>query len=242
MVAMNGSRVTLDVLFLVLAGVLIVLSAERATPRLAASALCTSPRTTNDAVEAEFVALLNAYRASSGLAALTPTAGLTRAAVSKSTEIAATGVLEHDSIVDTQARFAACGNASTAIGENLAAGVADAAGVLAQWQASPPHNQNLLGAGFRTLGVARTIAATGTPYWTLELGNAQDAVLSPPGPTTTPPTPITPPVANPGPMVGLVCYAFGSFAPIVACPFGTVPHAIPPACLAQPFPVRAECQ
>jgi uncharacterized protein YkwD len=150
-----------------------------------ASAACTSTRSTNDTDEATMVGLINSYRTSKGLPALTATAGLTRAAISKSQDMASTGVFAHDSISDTMARFSACGNSSSSIAENIAAGNSDPNGTFQQWVNSPEHNANMLGA-YTAIGIGRAYGTyssggqtyTNFAYWTAEFGNVVDTPTS----------------------------------------------------------------
>jgi uncharacterized protein YkwD len=142
-----------------------------------ASSVCTSTRSNNDSEEQSMVGLINAYRTSNGLSALTATTGLTRAAISKSGQMAASGVFAHDSISDTMARFSACGNSSAAIGENIAAGNTTANATFLQWKNSAEHNANMLSPTFTAVGIGRALDASGYAYWTTELGNTVDSAL-----------------------------------------------------------------
>jgi hypothetical protein len=130
------------------------------------------------------VSMINAYRTSKGVAAMTATTGLTRAAISKSQQMAASGTFAHDDIMTTMSRFNACGNSSSSVGENIAAGNMTASATLSQWQNSAEHNANLLSASYTSFGIGRAVDASGYPYWTAEFGNAVDAAL-PSGSTTT---------------------------------------------------------
>lgn len=56
--------------------------------------------------------------------------------------------------------------------ENIAAGRSTAAGVMEQWMTSGGHCRNIMGAGYRTLGVgyATSAASTYRHYWTQDFG------------------------------------------------------------------------
>jgi uncharacterized protein YkwD len=64
-------------------------------------------------------------------------------------------------------------------GENLAAGMPDAAGAFSAWRGSPLHNANMLDPGgvrFRAIGIAR-VQVEGSPwgwYWVTEFGSEVD--------------------------------------------------------------------
>jgi hypothetical protein len=62
----------------------------------------------------------------------------------------------------------------TSVGENIAAGNADAAATFTQWQNSPPHNDNMLGVKyiFKAIGIGRAYGANTSYgwYWTATFG------------------------------------------------------------------------
>ena len=62
-------------------------------------------------------------------------------------------------------------------GENIAAGQATAAEVLAAWKASPGHAANMLSPDFTVLGVS-LVQVSGSPYgwyWTTDFGGRADS-------------------------------------------------------------------
>lgn len=125
--------------------------------------------------EAAFLALINGYRQSRGLAPLTLTPQLTAAAEWLSQDMASKGYFSHiDSLGrDPFQRMADFGyTANTWKGENIAAGYQTAAQVMAGWQSSAGHNANMLNSNFRVIGIGRAYQA-GSPYgyyWTTTFG------------------------------------------------------------------------
>jgi uncharacterized protein YkwD len=110
---------------------------------------------------------VNAVRAANGLARLSDTAELQRAAGVKVDEIAASATLDHASPDGTSMatrvrRFLA----ADAVGETLGflpAGTADDAGaIVGMWMSSPMHRATLLSPTFARAGVAALRAPQGT--------------------------------------------------------------------------------
>lgn len=69
-------------------------------------------------------------------------------------------------------RISAAGYSWSRLGENIAAGQANVATVMAGWMASPGHCSNIMGANFTEVGVACVINLSSTyrTYWTMDLG------------------------------------------------------------------------
>jgi uncharacterized protein YkwD len=116
----------------------------------------------------QVVALVNAERAEAGCGPLTTDARLTAAAQRHSDDMSARGYFSHTSqdgrtFAD---RIAAAGHPAPAA-ENIAAGQASAAAVMAAWMGSPGHRANILDCGHRGIGVG--YAAKGR-YWTQDFG------------------------------------------------------------------------
>jgi uncharacterized protein YkwD len=100
--------------------------------------------TASATAQSEVIALINAYRASNGLQAVSPNGALTAAASWMAGDMAARNYIGHvssDGRSPTQ-RMSAFGYPATSMytGEDLGAGYATAGGVLAGWQASTAHN------------------------------------------------------------------------------------------------------
>ena len=131
--------------------------------------------------EQAFSAGVNAYRAQNGLQPFQLSWALTVSAVWKSTNLAANhdGMLAHDDPGGRSwmQRFTDCGYnpPGSFVGENLAAGNATALATLSQWEASPPHNANMLNPQYTVIGVKRIQSTDQLGwYWTLEFGSALD--------------------------------------------------------------------
>jgi uncharacterized protein YkwD len=134
------------------------------------------PTTGNlDAEEAAFITLLNQYRQQNGLGALRVSPALTAAARWHSGDMAARGYFNHvDSLGRTPFdRVLAFGYPSRAVGENIAAGLGDAAGTFNQWRNSPGHNQNMLG-NYQVTGIGRVTGGPYRVYWTSVFGTVVD--------------------------------------------------------------------
>lgn len=180
--------------------VLCAFSVAAASPRtVVAQTNCDVADAGNDAVEQEFLQLLNSYRSTKGAGALTVSPALNRAAAWMATDLGGRSTLTHtDSLGRSPwVRMPNCGYGSPG-GENLAGGLAyeSAAAALDAWKRSPSHNDVMLAADFREVGIARVYAAGSrySYYWVTTFGYGGGA----PAPTATPapPTPTPVPVAE----------------------------------------------
>lgn len=158
--------------------------------------------TTMDAVEKQFLVLINNYRVQNGLAPLALSYTLTRASAWKSADLGINKYFAHDDLTRTWVeRVRDCGYGyNTWIGENIAAGYTTAQQVFDGWKNSPGHNANMLGANYTAIGIGRYYAA-GSPYgwyWTTDFGGFDDGFSSVAG--DAPPTAIdaAPASAPPG--------------------------------------------
>lgn len=131
-----------------------------------------------DSEEAEFLRLINDYRADNGLPPLALSQSLTRASAWKSQDMASNAYFAHDdpSLDRTFAdRIRDCGYTyNTWLGENLAAGSESAAATFEQWRESPGHDTNMLSENYSAIGIARAYV-DGSPYgwyWTTDFGGA----------------------------------------------------------------------
>jgi uncharacterized protein YkwD len=116
---------------------------------------------------AEAARLLNAYRATRGLAPLRVDARLSAAAADQARMMASTGLLSHDVAGSFAARMQRLG-APTA-SENLGMGYRSVAEAVAAWRASPAHHANLV-RPHRRMGLGRAEVPGGGPaYWALIL-------------------------------------------------------------------------
>ena len=146
-----------------------------------------------DAEEQVFLAKLNEYRATNGLAALQVSVALTRAADAHAQDMATQNYFSHDSIDGTtwSARIKKFYAYSTYLAENIAAGNAGGDATFTQWKNSPGHDANMKGTNYRVIGIARAYnaAATYRWYWVTDFGGYVDEVMTPDGGGTTPPPP-----------------------------------------------------
>jgi uncharacterized protein YkwD len=138
--------------------------------------------------QAEAMRLVNAQRsagASCGsrgaFAAAVPLAwndALTQAGLRHSDDMVARNFFSHTGSDGTSAgmRATAAGYVWSSWGENIAAGQRSVAEVVAGWMASDGHCANIMGPGFRDLGLACVSGNAGTTYgtyWTMVLGSAR---------------------------------------------------------------------
>jgi uncharacterized protein YkwD len=181
-----------------------------------ASALLPAQAAALDEEESTFLTLINDYRQSKGLGTLSTNGKLTDTAVWMATDMATNDYFSHtDSLGrDPFDRMADLGyDYNTWKGENLAAGVPDAATALDLWQGSDGHDKNMLNPHFTVIGISRAYdpGATFGWYWATEFGGQGDPP-PPPAPTPAPvtpqptaaptlatPVPVTPPPPTPAP-------------------------------------------
>lgn len=136
-----------------------------------------------DREEAEFLRLINEYRAANGLGALTSSATINQAAYDFSVDMGERGFFDH---VDPEGRtpfdrMCAAGyepacSGSTAMGENIAAGMESAYEAFDGWRHSPGHNANMLTPEYVAIGIGRAYV-DGSPmgwYWTTDFGGILD--------------------------------------------------------------------
>jgi uncharacterized protein YkwD/uncharacterized protein YraI len=131
-----------------------------------------------DSEEVNFLALINDYRASSGLRPLSVSASLSSAAAYHSIDMAENGYLDHaladgTTVAQNMANFGYNGGTN---GENIAAGTQTAAEAMQIWQGSAAHNANMLSSNFGAIGIGRAYDAA-SPYgwyWTTDFGDESD--------------------------------------------------------------------
>jgi hypothetical protein len=149
-----------------------------------------------DGVSNQIIALVNQARASAGLSPVATNTALVAAAQRHSNDMAATENLSHTGSDGSQfwQRIADAGYGMSTGGENvLYRWDTSAAGAFGQWQASPPHNANMMNPDYYEIGVAWAQAPSGAYYFTMVLASRPGASApSPPQPTAVPPTPIPP--------------------------------------------------
>ena len=128
-----------------------------------------------DAIEAEFLGLLNDYRAANGLSPVMADRALNQGARDYSQLMGENSWFDHtgpDGSSFTERMCAggympACGP-TTYCAENIAAGQRTAATVFEAWRTSPGHNRNMLSSSAVVVGIGRA-EVSGSPYgvyWT----------------------------------------------------------------------------
>ena len=161
---------------------------------------CDTATMAHDSSEMQVINLINQYRASKNLPALTPsTGGLARAAAWFGEDANSTRVLSHtDSLGrSANARLADCGYPRTAwFAEVMGLGGFTPQSIVEGWKNSPGHNAAILSASATHIGVGHTGAA-----WVADLGSFDPGgSTSPPPATATPTAPsvgYTPPATVP---------------------------------------------
>ena len=177
-------------------------------PRAEALTNCTvsDADLTFDTEEQSFLTLINQYRAQNGAGPLTASANLNRAAawmsrdlVNRSDPPQHVDTLGRDPFV----RMAQCDAVAPGalLGENIAGGfAADAAGILAQWKASPEHDATMKDPRYVQIGIARANnPANQFPWqWTTDFSTVDDGTRAgqPTTPVSTPQTNIESPAAG----------------------------------------------
>ena len=127
-----------------------------------------SGSTGSSSVAGEVIRLVNIERQEAGCSALTSESRL-EAAAQKHSELQA----EQNSMSHQLPGEPSMGDRVTAqgyrwrnLGENVAAGYADAASVMDGWMNSPGHKANILNCAFQEIGVGLAKSSSGTRYWT----------------------------------------------------------------------------
>lgn len=151
----------------------ILLAASLAAPLLASCSSDLAKRipsaqvSTSTADAGEAAALISRYRVAQGLPPVSVDARLNKAAEVQARAVAEAGELSHGAFATRMASMGIGGYSA----ENLTAGSRSVAEAVARWKASPRHNDNLLMAEARHIGLARADspgAAYGR-YWALVL-------------------------------------------------------------------------
>ena len=180
----------------VLVGSLVLLGVA-ASP--AAAATTTPAGRSASSAQTDLIAAVNAYRAANGRQPVAPNAALGAAAAWMAGDMAAKSYIAHtssDGRTPVQ-RMTAFGYpaASRYTGEDLAAGYAAAADVIAGWQASAAHNAVLLNPNFDAIGVglAYQPASAYKWFWAADFGGAGGIVRVVIAPAPPPPQRAAPP-------------------------------------------------
>lgn len=121
--------------------------------------------------------LVNAHRASRGLAPLRPDPRLDAAAEWKARHMARYRYFQHEDQAPPlrrpfTARIAACGFRGLGVAENIAMGHPTPDAVMRTWLNSAGHRANIENAAYAQAGAGAARAANGTIYWVQILGPA----------------------------------------------------------------------
>jgi uncharacterized protein YkwD len=96
-------------------------------------------------------ALISQYRVAHGLSPVSVDLRLNQAATAQARTVAEAGTLSHGQFSSRMSAFGINGHAA----ENLSAGSRTVDQVIARWESSPGHNENLLPPQARRIGLAR---------------------------------------------------------------------------------------
>ncbi len=166
-----------------------------------------------DTYEAEFLTLINDYRAANGIGPLRADQRLGAAAQHHSDYMARTHILSHydidvpdldgDGDHDWLDNIVYHGYTAFGRGENIAWGYTSPQAVFNAWKASPDHNRNMLQSGYTAIGVGLVIDPNEPNgwFWTTTFGSKLEQSAVPCGSNTpTPAETSTPsaPTATPG--------------------------------------------
>ena len=125
-------------------------------------------------LESEVIDLVNDERAAEGLGPLRYDADLTAAARGHSQDMGLNDYFDHIGLDGSTPgdRITEAGYSWNTYGENIAAGYATPAAVVAGWMASPGHRANILNPNFCDIGVGYAYVASSTygRYWTQNFG------------------------------------------------------------------------
>ena len=132
------------------------------------------PVATSGGASASGVSYLTEIRTSHGLPPLAYDARLEQAALQQAAYMARSGRMEHTTGWGKDfARRMKSNGVDAPAAENIAVGQDSAAAAFEAWYRSPKHLENMLGAGYRGLGVAvvSNPASGGLPYWAMVLSS-----------------------------------------------------------------------
>lgn len=137
-----------------------------------------------DSEELAFLVIINDYRASYGTGPLATCTSLSRASQGHSEDMRDHDYFEHDGLNGSKAWDRSClacfekgcGNLQTTMGENIAAGNADAPATFEQWRTSTTgHNEAMLNPDYNFIGIGRALGGgTYGSYWTTVFAGADE--------------------------------------------------------------------
>ncbi len=165
---------------------------------VAASLTPTTAAPSLDSQEEAFVGLINQYRQQNGLGTLAIDPSIASASDWMGFDMGENNYFSHTDSLGRSPwqRMQDFGyDYNTWMGENIAAGAADAQVAFDLWRNSPGHNANMLNTNFKVMGIARAYTAGSSYgwYWVNDFGGYVVPPASTPAPSPTPsPTPGSP--------------------------------------------------
>ena len=172
-----------------------------------------------DPLADQFLAKINALRASKGVGPVRPDAELTAFAQSWSDHMASVDVLSHNpALADSPGSW-------TKAGENVGVGP-DLNALFDAFVASPHHYANLVDPSFNLIGIGVSVTAGGNIYTTHDFeARSSTPARAPTPPTTAPTTPPTTAAPKPVAPAPVPAVAAAAAAPPAADPATAVPVA-----------------
>jgi uncharacterized protein YkwD len=132
-----------------------------------------------DAEESSFLALLNQYRASKGVAAVSACTSLSRAAQGHSEDMRDNDYFDNTGLDGSDPWDRACDacftqgcGPTTEIAENIGAGHLTGEGTLDAWKEFASTNSHLVSANYVRVGIGRAVGGEFGVYWTVLLAGA----------------------------------------------------------------------
>jgi uncharacterized protein YkwD len=132
-----------------------------------------APASNANSYEQQVFALTNAQRTTNGCPVLTWNSTLATAARAHSQDMATKNYFDHNSLNGTTTpaqRLTAAGYVWRQMAENIAAGQATPADVVATWMGSAGHRANILNCSLKDIGVGFATGGTYGTYWTQDFG------------------------------------------------------------------------
>ncbi len=164
--------------FLLVASLFAAVALTRLAPPAGAIADCGNSRAL-DSEELSFLSIINGYRAENTLPPLVASVNLDRSARWYAADLSSRTEFSHTDSLGRgpSGRAADCGYPGPA-GENILAGTVRDSGQKAfdLWESSPSHNENMLDADYRQIGIARAYDRNSRYgwYWVTDFGLLDD--------------------------------------------------------------------
>lgn len=130
--------------------------------------------------EAQFIKLLNLYRASLGKAALVVSKAAVIAGRWHAQDMITNNYFDHTEPSGRTPFQRGTAFGASISGENIAAGNSSATNTFCQWKNSPGHNANMISEGYKSTGIGRAVGGSYRYYWSSNFGGAiSDALAEP---------------------------------------------------------------